>query len=133
MQVTGGCHCGFITFRAEADPERTRVCHCADCQKLTGSAFRVVVPVPGEDFQLTSGEPTIYIKTADSGTRRAHAFCPKCGSPIYATDPGDGPKSYGIRVGTLAERAHFIPQRQFWCRSAQPWAVLDGGERFETQ
>jgi hypothetical protein len=36
MQVTGGCHCGYITFRAEADPERTRVCHCTDCQKLTG-------------------------------------------------------------------------------------------------
>jgi hypothetical protein len=133
MQVTGGCHCGYITFRAEADPERTRVCHCTDCQKLTGSAFRVVVPVPGANFELISGEPTVYIKTADSGTKRAHAFCPKCGSPVYATDPGNGPKNYGVRVGTLSERAHFVPKRQMWCRSAQPWAVVDVGERSETQ
>ena len=43
MNIDGSCHCGFITFRAEADPEKTRVCHCTDCQALTGTAFRTVV------------------------------------------------------------------------------------------
>jgi hypothetical protein len=134
MKVDGGCHCGYITFEAEADPDATRICHCTDCQRLTGSAFRVVVPVPDHAFKMLSGEPTIYIKIAESGTKRMHAFCPRCGSPIYATAPGDGPKSYGVRVGSLTQRNAFVPKRQYWCRSAQPWAAsLAGTQRFEKQ
>jgi len=38
MRVDGACHCGAIAFTAEADPARVSVCHCVDCQVLTGSA-----------------------------------------------------------------------------------------------
>jgi len=37
--------------------------------------------------ELLSDASKIYIKTAESGNRRAQAFCGKCGSPIYAADP----------------------------------------------
>lgn len=70
MKIDGGCHCGYITYAAEADPERTTICHCTDCQRLSGSAFRVVVRVAGDTFKITAGEPTIYVKTAESGARR---------------------------------------------------------------
>jgi hypothetical protein len=123
MKVQGSCHCGYIKFEAEADPEKAGICHCTDCQTSTGSAFRTNVPVPGNGFKMLSGTPTIYVKTtAESGTLRAQAFCPKCGSPIYSTSPGDGPKeSYMVRVGTLAQRSAFVPKKQNWFRSAQPW------------
>jgi hypothetical protein len=123
MKIHGSCHCGAITFEAEADPEKTSICHCTDCQASTGSAFRTNIPVRGGDFQMLSGEPTIYVKTtADSGHPRAQAFCPKCGSPIYSTTPGDGPKAaYMVRVGILRERDQFAPRVQNWCRSALPW------------
>jgi hypothetical protein len=133
MKVDGSCHCGYIRFEAEADPEKTRACHCTDCQRLTGSAFRVVVSVPEQDFRLLSGEPTLYEKLADSGAKRIHAFCPRCGASVYATSPPGGPKAYGLRVGTLAQRAQFRPTRQFWCRSAYAWADIPGAERFEKQ
>ncbi len=134
MKVDGSCHCGYLTFEAEADPEKTRLCHCTDCQHLSGSAFRVVVPVPEENLAVLSGDPSIYIKTAESGARRAQAFCPRCGTPIYATSAdASGPKSFGLRVGTLKQRSAFVPKRQFWCRSAQPWALLSGASRFERQ
>src|SRR5262245_6826034 len=81
MKIDGACHCGLITYEAEIDPEKVRVCHCTDCQSLTGSAFRVVVPVPADKFSL-SGEPTVYVKTAESGARRAQAFCTRFGSGI---------------------------------------------------
>ena len=102
MRVNGSCHCGYITFEAEADPDKTMICHCTDCQAGTGSAFRVSVPVSGADLTI-SGEPTRYMKTtADSGQVRMQGFCPRCGSPIYSTSPGGGPQaSYMIRVGTL--------------------------------
>jgi len=34
MRVTGGCHCGQVTYEAEVDPATVRVCHCTDCQRL---------------------------------------------------------------------------------------------------
>ena len=37
MKIDGRCHCGFITFEAEADPDKTAICHCADCQSFSGS------------------------------------------------------------------------------------------------
>jgi hypothetical protein len=123
MRIDGSCQCGHITFEGEADPEKTWVCHCTDCQAGTGTAFRVNVPVPGASFKLKSGTPTVFIKTtADSGTPRAQAFCPTCGSPIYSTTVGDGPKqSYTVRIGLLRQRAQFHPRKQNWFRSALPW------------
>jgi hypothetical protein len=41
MKIDGACHCGYIRVEGEADPEKTTVCHCTDCQASTGSAFRV--------------------------------------------------------------------------------------------
>ena len=125
MKVHGSCHCAYLSFEGEVDPEKVGLCHCTDCQTSTGSAFRTNVPVPGNTFRMISGEPTIYIKTtAESGNPRAQAFCPKCGTSIYSTTPGDGPKaSYMVRVGTLRERNQLVPKVQNWFRSAQPWVT----------
>lgn len=120
MRINGGCHCGKIAYEAEIDPEKVSICHCADCQVLTGTAFRVTVPVAEADLKLT-GEPKLYIKVAESGNRRAQGFCGDCGSPIYATSVGDGPKVYGIRLGTARQRQQLAPKRQIWCRSALEW------------
>ena len=122
MRIDGTCHCGFITIEGDADPERVQICHCTDCQTGTGSAFRVSIPVPGAAFKMT-GQPTLYVKTtADSGRPRVQAFCPKCGSPIYSTTPGEGTQpSYTVRVGILRQRDQLTPRRQNWFRSARSW------------
>jgi len=122
MKVDGSCHCGFIKYEAEVDPEQVRVCHCTDCQTLSGSAFRTVVPVSKEHFRMLGGQPKIYVKTAESGSKRAQSFCPECGTPIYAAAVSDTP-SYNIRVGTLRQRAELPPKAQVWCRSALGWVM----------
>jgi hypothetical protein len=122
MHIDGSCHCGYITFEAEIDPSAVRICHCTDCQTLSGSAYRVTAPARTETFRILSGEPTIYVKTADSGNKRAHAFCLRCGTPIYATAVTN-PQTYDIRVGTTRQRALLRPRRQIWCRSALEWAM----------
>jgi hypothetical protein len=101
------------------------VCHCTDCQAGTGTAFRFNVPVPGSSFRLNTGTLTTFVKTsAESGTPRAQTFCPKCGSPVYSTTVGDGPKeSYTVRIGLLRERDKFKPKRQNWFRSAMGWTM----------
>jgi hypothetical protein len=130
MKVEGRCHCGRIAYEAEVDPETVGICHCTDCQMLTGSAFRANIPAPAAGFVLLKGVPKIYIKTADSGAKRAHAFCPDCGAPIYSAAP-ENPTSYSLRVGALAQRAALKPVRQAWCDSALPWSMdLTGLPRF---
>jgi hypothetical protein len=57
--------------------------------------YRVSVPAPKDSFSLLTGEPKVYIKTADSGTMRAHAFC----------------------------TANLPPQKRIWCQSALPWSL----------
>ena len=122
MRVDGGCHCGKITYEAEIDPETVSICHCTDCQTLSGSAYRSNVRTLKGTFKLRSGQPKIYVKTAESGNQRAHAFCPDCGSPIYSTTVTD-PQIHGLRVGTLRQRGELRPKMQGWCRSAQPWVT----------
>ena len=132
MKVDGKCHCGAIRFEAEVTPGTIGICHCTDCQTLTGSAFRTVIPAPAPSFVL-HGKPTEYIKTAESGTKRRHAFCSQCGTPIYATAM-EKPATYSLRVGTIRQRAELgQPARQIWCRSALPWATLGDVSRAETQ
>jgi hypothetical protein len=96
---------------------KTAICHCTDCQRLSGSAFRTVVRVAGETFKIVSGQPTIYVKTAESGAKRVQGFCPRCGSPIYSTAEGDEPKFYSIRVGTVRQPVALVPKLQIWSRS----------------
>ena len=125
MKIDGGCHCGNITYEAEVDPEKVAICHCTDCQTMSGSAFRAVVPAASDKFKLLSGQPKIYVKTAESGNPRAQAFCPECGTHLYSAAVKDTP-SYGIRLGTVRQRAQLTPKRQVWCRSALGWAMEAG-------
>jgi len=134
MKIDGACHCGYITFEAEVDPEKTTVCHCTDCQTLSGSPYRASVPVSPPNFRLLSGDPALYVKTAESGNKRVQAFCPKCGSPLYATAFGDPTAFLNIRVGIIRQRDELVPKRQVWGSSRQSWVDdLGSIKRLEKQ
>jgi hypothetical protein len=45
-QITGGCRCGQVRYKADAEPIFTGICHCTACQKESGGAFNIVVTVP---------------------------------------------------------------------------------------
>jgi hypothetical protein len=133
MKVNGACHCGKITFEADVDPETTSICHCTDCQTLSGSGFRANVRTTKGGFKLLTGQPKIYVKTAESGTKRAHAFCPECGTSIYSTSVTN-PEIYGLRVGTIRQKAELRPRSMGWFRSAQSWVMdLNSLPRSEKQ
>ena len=123
MKVDGGCHCGHISYEAEIDPDSVFLCHCTDCQTLSGTAFRTVVRTPQSKFHLLSGSPKTYIKTGESGAKRPQVFCPECGTQIYSTSAGEGPKDFNLRVGTIHQRAELQPIAQIWFRSAQKWVT----------
>ena len=121
MKIDGACHCGHITYEAEIDPEKIVICHCTDCQTLSGTAFGTVTHSREGSFKLLSGQLKEYIKTGGSGAGRPQGFCPECSTPIYGTSVGDGPKVHSLRVGTIRQRDALVPTTQAWTRSRQPW------------
>ena len=121
MKIDGRCHCGLITYEADLDADKIMICHCTDCQTLSGSAFRIVAFTREGAFRLLSGTPKIYVKTAESGSKRSQAFCPECGTPIFSAPVGGGAKVHSIRVGTIRQRDQLLPKTQIWLRSSQTW------------
>jgi hypothetical protein len=122
MKIDGGCYCGYIAYEATIDPDYIGICHCTDCQTFSGSAFRTGALASKDRFRLLTGTPKIYVKTAESGARRAQAFCPECGTHVYSAAEED-PQVFSIRTGTARQRDQLIPTAQIWCRSAQAWAT----------
>ena len=123
VDVSGSCHCGAIAYRARIDPNAVQICHCRDCQRLTGTAFRTAVPASPENFYLMKGEPRIYIKVADSGSRRGHAFCGQCGAPVFR-QPTDNNPNFSLRIGGLDQASELgRPTRQIWTSRRLGWAT----------
>jgi len=92
------------------------------------------VPTNQGTFKLLAGELKVYVKTAESGNKRVQAFCPNCGTQIYAGPMAEGPTVVALRVGTIRQRDHLIPSDQYWFRSAQTWlGDLEKIKRRETQ
>jgi len=61
MKIDGSCHCGYVTFEAQADPETTTVCNCIDRQTMSGAPLRAVIIARPGTFRTSgqrSGPPT---------------------------------------------------------------------------
>ena len=135
MKINGSCHCGQISYSAEIDTDQVYLCHCTDCQTISGSPFRWAVPVPEENFNLLSGQPKTYIKKVSEGGIESHqVFCPNCAAPLYATNTRPGPKTFNLRLGTAEQRDQLKPRVQYWHRSCQKWVnEIDKMDAVETE
>jgi hypothetical protein len=111
MQIDGACHCGGIRYTAEIDPAGMTICHCTDCQVLSGSAFRIAVPTRPGSFRLLAGELSCYVKHGENGKPREQTFCGTCGTPIYAAAPGPEPRVLSLRAGTVRQRRELTPMQ----------------------
>jgi hypothetical protein len=74
IKVNGSCHCGEIIFESIIDPMKVQICHCIDCQRLSGTAFRVTVMSEPDGVIFTKRKAKEYIKVAENGNRRAQGF-----------------------------------------------------------
>lgn len=123
MKVEGQCHCGSIAYEAEVEPGTVGICHCLDCQQLTGSPFRANIPAKATGFRILKGQPRRYTKTGASGAKRIHAFCEVCGSPVYSCAI-ENPQSYTLRVGALKQSNQLgEPARQIWTKRRLSWVT----------
>jgi hypothetical protein len=124
--ATGGCLCGAIRYEYRGEVGSAGYCHCADCRRVSGSAFGVSVRVKAAGFRIIRGTPKGFTKTGDSGRPVTRFFCPDCGCPLY-TEPPLHPDTVFLKAGSLDDPTLVKPDRQAWTRSRVSWSAIDSG------
>jgi hypothetical protein len=95
-------------------------CNCTNCQKQSGSAFGMTMPVMAKDFRVTQGAPKAWHRPSPQGVAVTSWFCGDCGNRIYGERAGRSER-VNIRAGTLDDTTWLKPVAHFFTRSAQPW------------
>jgi len=119
----GGCACGASRFKYEGDIQGKALCHCRDCQKITGSTYSTNIIVPGDGFEVLSGSPKTWSKKADSGNEITSHFCGECGSTLWRDGETFGPSKV-VKVGVMDDPKAiedakpgielYVPERISW-------------------
>ena len=103
--LTGHCLCGKVSYRCDAEPLLTGLCHCEDCQHQTGTTFSIIAVVPTAALEIEGDSLAGYETIGnESGATRERKFCSNCGSPI-ATFMADMPDLVVLKAGTLDDRS----------------------------
>src|ERR1700738_959330 len=75
LPLTGGCPCEAVRFEVTAMPLLVYACDCTECQRWSGSAFSMSMPVAANTFSLTRGTPKSYRRIGASGVESTYWFC----------------------------------------------------------
>jgi hypothetical protein len=133
MAFKGHCLCGAVHYEASADPVAFMLCHCRDCQYISGGEPAAVAVVPKTSFKLTRGAVKGFTIKGDSGGQVIRQFCPECGTPMFSALEGN-PQLWAIKAGTMDDPSVLKPTAFLWMKSAQPWAHKDSAiPAFEKQ
>ena len=93
----GGCHCGAVRYRVEADLDKVIICNCSICHKKG----MVHHKVPEERFTLLQGADNLTLYQFNTRVGR-HLFCHTCG--IYCHHhAASTPDMISLNVNTLDE------------------------------
>ena len=118
-KIEGGCLCGDIRYKSEAEPLVTVLCHCINCQKQSGGAYSLNIVMPKGSLDV-QGEMTTYVDTGDSGSTLDRSFCGRCGSGI-TSEPSVMDTITVLKAGTLDDTSWVKPVMEIYCDSAQEW------------
>ncbi len=117
-KFTGTCLCRKILYEVNGPIGTIVHCHCSQCRKWHGSAFRTRASIKSEYFQWTMGEDFIsYFHHTDHVTK---TFCRNCGSSLVSFYP-KMPEFIGIALGTLNEDPIGRPEFHVFVDSKAPW------------
>jgi len=125
--LAGACYCRAVTYRFADAFEYAFICHCSDCQRTTGSAFKPFAGIAAHHLSLTSGQEDVE---RFGGETSHNAFCRKCGSLLYSV-VREG-KYVHVTLGTLLAPPAITPSAHIFVRSKAPWHVIgDALPQFE--
>ncbi|MDB5505470.1 MAG: Gfa-like protein [Devosia sp.] len=122
--VEGGCLCGVVRYELTAGPLGVYNCHCKDCQRLTGSAYGMSMPMPKSSLKHLSGALRRVEKIADSGRKAVMVSCAACGSFLW-NEPVSTPETIVLKPGSLDDGSWVIPIGNIWTDRAAPGVHID--------
>ena len=121
------CSCGALTVTVEGAPDFISMCHCADCQRRSGSPFGTGAFFPRDRIKIAGSYKTWSRKT-DSGNDMINYFCPNCGTNI-AWDATVRPNSLAVAVGAFNDPHFNLPTISFYTANKHDWVVVPGTAR----
>jgi hypothetical protein len=126
--VRGSCLCGGVKFEITGPLSKPLNCHCVQCRKQHGAAFRSRVRVRVQDFKWLQGEDQVKYYESSPGFRRG--FCRNCGSPVVnrvgsnyrllANNPG-AINELGVPLGILDNDPGVHPAEHVFVSEKAPW------------
>lgn len=122
--VGGGCQCGSVRYELLAPPLSVYACHCKDCQRFSGAAWSMSMPVRREALRHLKGELKAFDKPADSGRTVRMLACAICGTNMW-NEPLSSPEIFVVRAGTLDDIDWIEPVGNIWTQSRAAWVEID--------
>jgi hypothetical protein len=117
--LTGRCYCGAVEY-AVADEFRYALnCHCSQCRRTTGSAFKSFAGIERSKLRLARGGDTLLI-VGEENANDTHCGC--CGSLLFSV-VRDGAFIH-VTLGTLIDDPSIRPSAHIFTASKAPWFTI---------
>jgi hypothetical protein len=126
-KLAGRCYCGAVCYAVADDFLYAANCHCANCRRTTGSAFKPFAGIERDKLNVTNGAENI-MRFGDDLAHNAH--CKVCGSLLYSL-VRDGAFVH-VAMGTLVDDPTIRPTHHIFVGSKAPWfTITDDLPQFE--
>lgn len=116
-ELSGECLCGSVQYSVLDQFDFALNCHCSQCRRATGSAFKPVAGIERSKLTLTRGQARLLIY-GDEGA--AHDVrCGRCGSLLYSV-VREGTYVH-VAMGTLTSAPTVAPTMHIFVDSKAEW------------
>ena len=120
--LAGECLCRAVRYTVADAFEYALNCHCSNCRRTTGSAFKPFAGIPRDKLSLNEGDDHLLVY----GGEKAHdVHCRRCGSLLYSV-VRDGAYVH-VAMGTLADDPSIRPSAHIFVGSKPPWFEITDG------
>jgi hypothetical protein len=117
--LAGECFCGAVRYAVADAFAYALNCHCSNCRRTTGSAFKPFAGIARDKLRLTKGDDGLMIHGDDTGH---NAHCRRCGSLLYSV-VRDGAFVH-VAMGTLVDAPSIRPTAHIFVGSKAPWFAI---------
>ena len=117
--VAGSCLCGTVRYSVHDAFRYALNCHCSQCRRATGSAFKPFAGIERSKLTVTAGSDLLLVFGEDA----AHdARCRKCGSLLYSV-VREGAYVH-VTLGTLVDTPAIRPTAHIFVGSKAQWYTI---------
>jgi len=111
--------CGALAYTVADEFAYALNCHCSQCRRATGAAFKPFAGIAAGKFAVTAGADDLLI----FGDAAGHdARCRHCGSLLYSL-VRDGAFVH-VTLGTLVDDPAIRPAAHIFVGSKAPWFTI---------